>query len=81
MIFSAYDYEIKPHDKQMVKTDIQIAVPDGCYGRVGKMKCIRIVRTYDNLIRWQSRTPYATLINRKSPMHMVPGMVNALGIS
>ncbi|ELU04579.1 hypothetical protein CAPTEDRAFT_178519 [Capitella teleta] len=34
MYFSAYDYEISSLGKQLVKTDIQIAVPDGCYGRV-----------------------------------------------
>ncbi|XP_044139202.1 deoxyuridine 5'-triphosphate nucleotidohydrolase, mitochondrial [Bufo gargarizans] len=33
-LYSAYDYEIGPQDKAIVKTDIQIAVPSGCYGRV-----------------------------------------------
>lgn len=33
---SAYDYSIGPLDKAIVKTDIQIAVPHGCYGRVGE---------------------------------------------
>lgn len=33
---SAYDYTIDPMDKAIVKTDIQIAVPHGCYGRVGE---------------------------------------------
>lgn len=33
---SAYDYTIDPLDKAIVKTDIQIAVPHGCYGRVGE---------------------------------------------
>ncbi|XP_031704114.1 deoxyuridine 5'-triphosphate nucleotidohydrolase, mitochondrial isoform X1 [Anarrhichthys ocellatus] len=33
-LYSAYDYTIGPMDKAMVKTDIQIAVPHGCYGRV-----------------------------------------------
>ncbi|XP_071003094.1 deoxyuridine 5'-triphosphate nucleotidohydrolase-like isoform X1 [Oncorhynchus clarkii lewisi] len=33
-LFSAYDYSIGPMDKAIVKTDIQIAVPSGCYGRV-----------------------------------------------
>ncbi|XP_041799362.1 deoxyuridine 5'-triphosphate nucleotidohydrolase, mitochondrial isoform X2 [Chelmon rostratus] len=33
-LYSAYDYCIGPLDKAIVKTDIQIAVPHGCYGRV-----------------------------------------------
>ncbi|XP_048828075.1 deoxyuridine 5'-triphosphate nucleotidohydrolase, mitochondrial-like [Brienomyrus brachyistius] len=31
---SAYEYALAPMDKALVKTDIQIAVPPGCYGRV-----------------------------------------------
>ncbi|KAM9817413.1 deoxyuridine 5'-triphosphate nucleotidohydrolase, mitochondrial isoform 2-T2 [Neosynchiropus ocellatus] len=33
-LYSAYDYTIEPMGKAVVKTDIQIAVPHGCYGRV-----------------------------------------------
>ncbi|XP_014871000.1 deoxyuridine 5'-triphosphate nucleotidohydrolase, mitochondrial [Poecilia latipinna] len=33
-LYSAYDYSIGPLNKAIVKTDIQIAVPHGCYGRV-----------------------------------------------
>lgn len=33
-LYSAYDYLIKAHGKEMVKTDISIALPSGCYGRV-----------------------------------------------
>ncbi|TUO83206.1 Solute carrier family 12 member 1 [Bagarius yarrelli] len=33
-LYSAYDYSIAPMDKAVVKTDLQIAVPAGCYGRV-----------------------------------------------
>ncbi|CAH6787952.1 deoxyuridine 5'-triphosphate nucleotidohydrolase, mitochondrial [Phodopus roborovskii] len=33
-LYSAYDYTIPPMEKTIVKTDIQIAVPSGCYGRV-----------------------------------------------
>lgn len=33
-LYSAYNYSIGPMDKVIVKTDIQIAVPHGCYGRV-----------------------------------------------
>ncbi|XP_043536113.1 deoxyuridine 5'-triphosphate nucleotidohydrolase, mitochondrial-like isoform X1 [Chiloscyllium plagiosum] len=33
-LYSAYDYVIPAQDKAVVKTDIQIAVPHGFYGRV-----------------------------------------------
>ncbi|XP_004709475.2 deoxyuridine 5'-triphosphate nucleotidohydrolase, mitochondrial [Echinops telfairi] len=33
-LYSAYDYTVPPMEKALVKTDIQIAVPSGCYGRV-----------------------------------------------
>ena len=33
-LYSAYDYVIPSKGKQLCKTDIQIACPDGCYGRV-----------------------------------------------
>ncbi|XP_032615567.1 deoxyuridine 5'-triphosphate nucleotidohydrolase, mitochondrial-like [Hylobates moloch] len=33
-LYSAYDYTILPMEKALVKTDIQIAFPSGCYGRV-----------------------------------------------
>ncbi|XP_055291450.1 deoxyuridine 5'-triphosphate nucleotidohydrolase, mitochondrial isoform X2 [Moschus berezovskii] len=33
-LYSAYDYTLPPMEKVLVKTDIQIALPSGCYGRV-----------------------------------------------
>lgn len=33
-LFSAYDYSVSPQDKQLVKTDLAIKIPDGCYGRI-----------------------------------------------
>ncbi|KAF7212415.1 deoxyuridine 5'-triphosphate nucleotidohydrolase, mitochondrial isoform X1 [Nothobranchius furzeri] len=33
-LYSAYDYSLGPMDKAIVKTDIQISVPSGYYGRV-----------------------------------------------
>uniref|UniRef100_A0AAY4CIQ4 Deoxyuridine 5'-triphosphate nucleotidohydrolase n=1 Tax=Denticeps clupeoides TaxID=299321 RepID=A0AAY4CIQ4_9TELE len=33
-LYSAYDYSVASLDKVIVKTDIQIAIPAGCYGRV-----------------------------------------------
>uniref|UniRef100_A0A452E4L0 Deoxyuridine 5'-triphosphate nucleotidohydrolase n=1 Tax=Capra hircus TaxID=9925 RepID=A0A452E4L0_CAPHI len=32
-LYSAYDYTVPPMEKVLVKTDIQIALPSGCYGR------------------------------------------------
>lgn len=33
-LYSAYDYEIPAHGKLVAKTDIQVRVPDGTYGRI-----------------------------------------------
>lgn len=33
-LYSAYNYKIPPKDKILAKTDIQIACPNGCYGRI-----------------------------------------------
>ncbi|XDA73358.1 hypothetical protein R6Z07_021119 [Ovis aries] len=33
-LYSAYDYTVPLMEKVLVKTDIQIALPSGCYGRV-----------------------------------------------
>lgn len=33
-VYSAYDYTITARGKVLVKTDIQIELPSGCYGRV-----------------------------------------------
>ncbi|KAM5245235.1 deoxyuridine 5'-triphosphate nucleotidohydrolase, mitochondrial isoform 1-T1 [Hipposideros larvatus] len=33
-LYSAYDYTLPPMEKIVVKTDIQMALPSGCYGRV-----------------------------------------------
>ncbi len=33
-LYSAYDYEIQPGGKILAQTDIQVAVPQDCYGRV-----------------------------------------------
>jgi len=34
LIHSAYSYVVKAHGKELIKTDIQIKVPQGTYGRV-----------------------------------------------
>lgn len=31
---SAYEYIVGPHGKQLIKTDLSIRLPDGCYGRI-----------------------------------------------
>ena len=33
-LYSAYDYEIPAYGKLIAKTDIQIRVPEGTYGRI-----------------------------------------------
>uniref|UniRef100_A0A8C9C4A0 Deoxyuridine 5'-triphosphate nucleotidohydrolase n=1 Tax=Phocoena sinus TaxID=42100 RepID=A0A8C9C4A0_PHOSS len=33
-LYSTYDYILPPMEKAFVKTDIQIALPSGCYGRL-----------------------------------------------
>lgn len=33
-LFSAYDIIIPKYNKALIKTDIQIELPDGCYGRI-----------------------------------------------
>ncbi|XP_046444962.1 deoxyuridine 5'-triphosphate nucleotidohydrolase, mitochondrial-like [Daphnia pulex] len=33
-LYSAYDYEVPAMGKVIAKTDIQIQLPEGCYGRV-----------------------------------------------
>ncbi|EDO46592.1 predicted protein [Nematostella vectensis] len=33
-LYSAYDVSIPAQGKALVKTDIAVAIPDGCYGRV-----------------------------------------------
>ena len=33
-LYSAYEYILPPNERILVKTDIQITLPDGCYGRI-----------------------------------------------
>ena len=33
-IFSAYDYEIYPNTQKLIKTDIAIQIPEGCFGHI-----------------------------------------------
>lgn len=33
-LYSAYDHVIPAHGQAVIPTDLQIALPDGCYGRV-----------------------------------------------
>ena len=35
-LYAAVDIDIGPHDKGLVSTGLQIAVPDGCYGRIAQ---------------------------------------------
>uniref|UniRef100_A0A8C0L745 Deoxyuridine 5'-triphosphate nucleotidohydrolase n=1 Tax=Canis lupus dingo TaxID=286419 RepID=A0A8C0L745_CANLU len=42
-LYSAYDYILPPMEKAIVKTDIQVALPSGCYGRVGNINHANII--------------------------------------
>lgn len=33
-LYSAHDHVVKARGKEMIKTDLQVAIPTGCYGRV-----------------------------------------------
>ena len=33
-LYSAYDVTIPAHGKALIKTDIAVSLPEGCYGRV-----------------------------------------------
>ncbi len=37
-LYSAYDLLIRAGEKALVKTDLAVAIPEGCYGRVGRSK-------------------------------------------
>ena len=41
-LYSAYDQCIKAGEKALMKTDLAVAIPEGCYGRVGKHAFIEI---------------------------------------
>ncbi|XP_057203583.1 deoxyuridine 5'-triphosphate nucleotidohydrolase, mitochondrial isoform X1 [Triplophysa rosa] len=46
-LYSAYDYSVGSMDKVLVKTDIQIAVPHGYYGRVAPRSGLAVKRFID----------------------------------
>ena len=33
-LYSAYDYIIAAHGKRLCSTELQIEIPEGCYGRI-----------------------------------------------
>ena len=39
-LYSAHDVTILAEGKALVKTDIAVAIPDGCYGRVGEVATV-----------------------------------------
>ena len=56
LCFSAYDYVIESKGKMLVKTDIQIALFDGCYGRIGECRtlcyCLAVYGLCRNLLKF-----------------------------
>lgn len=45
-LFSAYRYEVPSQERCLIKTDLQIQIPDGCYGRVAPTSTL----AYENFI-------------------------------
>jgi len=37
IVYSAQNLTIPAEGKALVKTDIALAIPDGCYGRIGQL--------------------------------------------
>ncbi len=33
-LYSAYDYDVPPCDRALIRTDISVSLPSGCYGRI-----------------------------------------------
>jgi len=46
-LYSAYDYVVPAHGKVCALTDIQIAVPEGCYGRVAPRSGLAVKKFID----------------------------------
>lgn len=46
-LYSAYDLVIPARGKALVKTDIQIALPEGCYGRVAPRSGLAVKNSID----------------------------------
>jgi len=44
---SAYDYIVEPQEKALVKTDIAIKVPEGCYGRIAPRSGLAVKKFID----------------------------------
>ena len=50
ILFSAYDYIVPARGRVTALTDIQIAVPLGCYGRVGQYLFVCSRKNNDSII-------------------------------
>uniref|UniRef100_A0A672KC36 dUTP diphosphatase n=1 Tax=Sinocyclocheilus grahami TaxID=75366 RepID=A0A672KC36_SINGR len=65
----AYDYSIGPMDKALVKTDIQIAVPHGHYGRVGERELQKPVQKLSGVVDEDYRGNLGVVRDIKCCMH------------
>lgn len=56
---SAYDYVVPARGKELVKTDLQIELPTGCYGRVAPRSGLALKNFIDVGGRYLSYYVYA----------------------
>ncbi|QHR82561.1 deoxyuridine 5'-triphosphate nucleotidohydrolase [Brazilian porcupinepox virus 1] len=46
-LFSAYDYIINPSERLLIKTDVVLEIPDGCYGRIAPRSGLSLKNNID----------------------------------
>lgn len=46
-LYSAYEYYIRPGGRVLVSTDLKIAIPDGCYGRIAPRSGLAVYDSID----------------------------------
>ena len=59
ILYSAYDVTIPAEGKALLKTDIAVAIPEGCYGRVGKLSFMSQVDGDKHDVIWGEHWPVA----------------------
>lgn len=46
-LYSAYEYYIRPGSRVLVSTDLKVAIPDGCYGRIAPRSGLAVYDSID----------------------------------
>ncbi|APG58224.1 dUTPase [BeAn 58058 virus] len=46
-LYSAYDYDINPQERMLVKTDIVLEIPEGYYGRIASRSGLSLNKNID----------------------------------